>query len=272
MADALETFISYLHQQAELSMPPLYFSAPYRAAVAAPPLLGNQPAAVHAAPIFPQVNQMQSAPVVLPVVAREPLVNRVQQSDKRSALISLYETQNKCTACAISSRRKKFVFGSGNANAAIMIIGEMPSEEDESSGIPFSGEAGELLTKMLTAIAIDRKTDAFITTVLKCRTPAQREATVAEYTACSAVCKEQIAIVSPKALLFLGRLPALTLLNKTEPITRMRGHIFEYQGIPVCVTYHPQALLKNSSLKRPAWEDLQKFQQVCKEHGINATT
>jgi uracil-DNA glycosylase family 4 len=267
MADARHYLISYLQQQKELLMPSLYLSLPLTLRV-----IPQKKAAGDSGPkAMPFMVSFTNEVVVSKIPIPIKQLAQIHHSDKRQALVALYEAHKNCALCSIAARRKKFIFGSGNAQSSIMIIGEATADDDETAGEPFSGEAGELLTKMLSAIHLNRKTDTFITTTLKCRPPANREATQQEVLACTALLKTQISIIQPKIMLLLGRLPALSLLGKTEPISVMRQQAFSYEGVPVLVTYHPQGLLKNTSLKRPAWEDLQKFEKLYKELGIHAS-
>lgn len=167
-----------------------------------------------------------------------------------------------CTACHLSSSRTKWVFGAGNADAPVMVIGEAPGAEEDAQGLPFVGAAGQLLTSMLSAIKLDRSKNVFITNVLKCRPPQNRSPESAEIQVCLPILKKQIDIIQPRAILLLGRIAAHALMGTTESISSLRSKIHDYQGIPVMVIYHPAALLRNAQYKRPAWEDLQKFQAL----------
>ena len=165
------------------------------------------------------------------------------------------------------------MFGAGNPDALFMVIGEAPGEEEDRQGLPFVGAAGELLTKMLSAIAIDRAKQAFISNVVKCRPPGNRNPEPGEVLACSDLLAGQIEIISPKVLLLLGKVAAHALLESTETIAALRernGKHF-YKDIPVFVTYHPAALLRNDNYRRPAWEDLQKLQKALKDANVYAT-
>ncbi len=191
---------------------------------------------------------------------------------KRAALKELYYTALECDRCRLGAVRNTFVFGGGNAAAPLLIIGEAPGEEEDRQGLPFVGAAGELLDKMLEAIDLERKKHAFITNVLKCRPPANRNPESSEICACSDLLLRQIEIISPKALLLLGRIAAQELLKTSESIGKLRSRIHTYNGIPAVATYHPAALLRNPSYKRPAWEDLQKLQELLREIGVYGDT
>jgi DNA polymerase len=131
--------------------------------------------------------------------------------------------------------------------------------------MPFVGPAGNLLTKMLSAINLDRARDVFITNILKCRPPGNRTPAPAETVPCMHILKRQIEIIAPKVLLLLGRIAAQEVLGRTESIAVLRGEKLDYNGVPVIVTYHPAALLRNAQYKAPAWEDLKRLQKILKE-------
>ena len=173
-----------------------------------------------------------------------------------------------CTKCPLAASRTKFVFGAGNADAPVMIIGEAPGQEEDEQGLPFVGAAGKLLTSMLAAINIDRTTDVFITNVLKCHPPQNRNPETAEIVACLPMLKRQIDILQPKAILLLGRIAAHALLDISDSIAKMRLRTFDFNGISTVVTYHPAALLRNADYKRPAWEDLQRFRDLLSTAGV----
>ncbi len=185
---------------------------------------------------------------------------------KRDALKELYTAG--CTACHLASSRKKWVFGAGNAEASVMVIGEAPGADEDEQGLPFVGAAGQLLTNMLTAIKLDRNKDLFITNVLKCRPPGNRSPESTEIQLCIPLLTRQIAIINPRAILLLGRIAAHAVLGISESVANLRSKVHDYRGIPAMVIYHPAALLRNAQYKRPAWEDLQKFQALLEKLGV----
>lgn len=187
------------------------------------------------------------------------------QKSKREELTLLYHEAQNCNSCQLSQSRTKMVFGSGNAEADIMIIGEAPGYQEDQQGLPFVGPAGQLLTKMLAAINLDRTKDVFIANVLKCRPPGNRTPSSEESLTCLSILRRQINIIKPKALLLLGRVAANNILQNSAPISRLRHGIHTYMNTPVKVTYHPAALLRNNTLKRDTWSDLQEFQQLLQE-------
>jgi len=181
-----------------------------------------------------------------------------------STLDELESTINKCTNCVLHKGRNKFVFGSGNPNADVMVVGEGPGAEEDKQGLPFVGRAGKLLTDILKAIDFSRD-DVYIGNIVKCRPPDNRTPLPDEMETCLPYLKKQIEIIQPKLILCLGLTAAKGLLNKKESLTSMRGKVFEFEDTKVMVTYHPAALLRNPNWKRPCWEDLQKFKQLYDE-------
>lgn len=192
--------------------------------------------------------------------------NGMNYEQKRSALKELYMAG--CNKCHLAQTRNKFIFGAGKADAPIMIIGEAPGRDEDIQGMPFVGRAGQLLTSMLEAIKLDRKKDVFITNILKCRPPGNRNPEPQEIVTCFPLLERQIAIIQPKALLLLGRIAAHTILETNDSLAKMRSKVHYFKNIPSMVIYHPAALLRNVSYKRPAWEDLQKFQTLLNDLGI----
>jgi len=169
-----------------------------------------------------------------------------------------------CTKCSLAKTRTNLVFGAGNPDAEIMIIGEAPGADEDIQGKPFVGRAGQLLTDILKAIEFSRD-DVFICNVLKCRPPGNRNPQPEEISKCRPYLNKQISIIKPKLILALGTFAAQTLLNTKEPLGKLRGKFFEYfnEGnlILLLVTYHPAALLRNPNWKKPTWEDVQLFKK-----------
>ncbi len=166
-----------------------------------------------------------------------------------------------CTRCPLGQTRTRFVFGSGNPEAGIMFVGEAPGAEEDRQGLPFVGEAGRLLTRIIEAIEMQRE-EVYICNVLKCRPPNNRDPRPEEVQTCEPYLKRQIEIIQPKVICSLGRFATQTLLRTTESMGRLRGRTHEYEGIPVIPTYHPAALLRNPQWKRPTWEDMKRVRQT----------
>lgn len=161
-----------------------------------------------------------------------------------------------CEACALCKTRKNTVFGVGDERADWMLIGEAPGAEEDARGEPFVGQAGKLLDNMLAAIGLERSAGVYIANVLKCRPPGNRNPEPGEVAQCSPHLVRQIALVRPKLIVAMGRFAAQTLLASDASIASMRGRMFEYQGVPLVVTYHPAYLLRNMPDKAKSWEDL----------------
>lgn len=174
-----------------------------------------------------------------------------------------------CSACGLCEVRILAVPGEGVRQPRVLVIGEAPGSEEDEKGRPFVGPAGRLLDRMLAGIALSRSTNCFITNTVKCRPPGNRVPLPAETAACAPFLIRQIRTVRPAFILCMGRVAAQTMLRTDEGIGRLRGTFFEYTmdaasgaaaaSIPLIATYHPSALLRDASLKRPAWEDLKKL-------------
>jgi uracil-DNA glycosylase len=160
-----------------------------------------------------------------------------------------------CRRCKLAAGRKNIVFGSGNPKAELMFVGEAPGADEDEQGLPFVGRAGQLLTRIIESIGIDRK-DVFICNILKCRPPGNRNPETDEIAACEQFLFRQIAAVRPKIICALGAFGAQTLLRKTEAIGRLRGSLLDYRGAKLIATFHPAYLLRNPYEKRKVWEDM----------------
>ena len=169
-----------------------------------------------------------------------------------------------CTRCTLHETRTRTVFGTGNRAADWMIVGEAPGADEDRQGEPFVGRAGQLLTAMLAAIGL-RREEVYITNILKCRPPENRDPLPEEVACCHEYLERQIALVDPALLLVVGRIAAHNLLQTDLPIGRLRGRVHRYgtAGIPLVVTYHPAYLLRSPLEKRKSWEDLQLAREVC---------
>ena len=167
----------------------------------------------------------------------------------------------KCTRCTLYASALNHVPGEGNPNADFMVVGEAPGQTEDEQGKPFVGRAGQLLTQILEAINLKRE-DVFICNVLKHRPPGNRNPEPDEVKACSPYLIRQIELVQPKVILALGTFSAQTLLDTKTAIGKLRGQVHEYHGVPVVVTYHPAALLRNPAWKRPTWEDVQLARRI----------
>ncbi len=172
-----------------------------------------------------------------------------------TSLKKLYEQVCCCTKCELYKTRKNTVFGEGSTSAKIMLIGEGPGRDEDELGRPFVGRAGQLLDRMLNSIGLSRN-DVYIANILKCRPPGNRDPLPHESTACMDYLRNQVALIKPKILVCLGRVPAGYILGQDVRISRDRGVWRESKGFYIMPTYHPAALLRNESLKKESWADL----------------
>ena len=178
----------------------------------------------------------------------------------RQGLAEIRDTLGKSCRCQPDGAPPgRIVFGAGSPKAALLIVGDAPSLEDEANGTPFTGEAGELLTKMLKAIGLSRE-EVYLTTLVKCRAPGQAQSTPERVKSCLPNLLAQIEAVEPKILCTMGQLAAQTLLRTTTPLVRLRGRFHSWQQIPLMPTFDPAFLIKNPEMKRAAWIDLQQIQ------------
>ncbi|WP_454676309.1 uracil-DNA glycosylase [Achromobacter marplatensis] len=185
----------------------------------------------------------------------------VAQAVKNATLDELREQVVACTACGLCDGRRHAVFGQGATPTRWLVVGEAPGEQEDRQGHPFVGRSGQLLDAMLAAVGMSRETDVFITNVIKCRPPGNRNPKPEEIAACSPYLMRQIALLKPERILVLGRFAAQTLLGTDATIGSLRGRVHalktdEGAEIPVIVSYHPAYLLRSPSEKARAWQDL----------------
>ena len=170
-----------------------------------------------------------------------------------------------CIKCNLSLHRNKVVFGEGSISADLMLIGEAPGADEDKQGKPFVGRAGQLLTKMLSAINIKRE-DVFICNILKCRPPNNRNPEKEEIEICTPFLEKQIEFIKPRFIFTLGNFATKFILKTDVGITKLRGKPVEWKdGITIIPTYHPSALLRNPNLKRGSWEDLKLVRRLLDE-------
>jgi len=160
-----------------------------------------------------------------------------------------------CQRCKLCRSRTRIVFGAGNSQARLMFIGEGPGHEEDRTGEPFVGAAGQLLNRIIEAIRLNRQ-DVYIANVVKCRPPGNRLPEPEEIATCSPFLNRQIRAIRPRFICTLGSCAAQNLLNTQEAVSRLRGRFFDHEGIRVLPTYHPAYLLRNPEKKREVWEDM----------------
>jgi uracil-DNA glycosylase family 4 len=178
------------------------------------------------------------------------------------ALSTIRTDLGDCTRCKLHALgRKQIVFGVGKADADLMFVGEAPGGDEDIQGIPFVGRAGQLLTKIIEAIGLTRD-DVYIANVIKCRPPQNRNPEPDEVETCEPFLFQQIDAIKPKVIVALGTFAARALLRTLDPISRLRGRVFEYRGAKLIPTFHPAYLLRNPSSKREVWEDMKLVRQL----------
>lgn len=203
---------------------------------------------------------------VSPVRIEQP-VNRTDRAQKDSAgdpggaLAELRNEIGDCTRCKLSEGRTNIVFGDGNASARIMFIGEGPGREEDLQGLPFVGDAGTLLTRLIEKMGLSRP-EVYIANIVKCRPPMNRDPEDDEVATCRQFVERQIEIIRPEVIVTLGRVALQALMNNPKlKITAARGHFIEYAGIPLMPTFHPAYLLRNPGDKWKTWADAQKVME-----------
>ena len=173
------------------------------------------------------------------------------------SILSFHSSIENCRKCNLGTIRNKFVFGSGDSKADLLLVGEAPGEEEDLRGEPFVGRAGKLLDKILKAIGYTRNTNVFITNIVKCRPLDNRDPLPSEVEECLPYLNKQIELIKPKLIVALGKVAGKTLLKKDILLKEMRNETHYFKSIPLRVTYHPAALLRNPSLKKETWKDFQ---------------
>jgi uracil-DNA glycosylase family 4 len=170
-----------------------------------------------------------------------------------------------CTRCKLHGQgRRQIVFGVGNPDADLMFVGEAPGADEDIQGIPFVGRAGQLLTKIIEAIDLKRE-DVYIANVIKCRPPGNRNPEPDEVGTCEPFLFQQIDIIKPKVIVALGKFGAQTLLRSLDPISRLRGRVYNFRGAKLVPTFHPAYVLRNPSSKREVWEDMKLVRTLLSE-------
>ena len=218
----------------------------------ATPPLQREPPGAGAAPLIRQAPS--------PVMAADSEL--VQWPD----LDSLGRAVAACTRCKLHASRNRTVFGVGDPQADWMLVGEAPGADEDRLGEPFVGRSGGLLDAMLQALGL-RRDQVYITNILKCRPPGNRDPLSDESACCRAFLDHQIDLVSPRLIMAVGRIAAQNLLATTQPMKDLRGRVHRYRSIPLIAGYHPAYLLRSPSEKRKAWEDLKLAQRTLRECG-----
>ena len=208
-----------------------------------------------ATPVFPAWLTELGIPSGLSVNDNGERVATVDGLAAAESLEDIARMVRDCTRCVLHASARHPVPGEGNPQAEVVCVGEAPGANEDEQGRPFVGDAGQLLTKILAAIQLARD-EVFICNVLKHRPPANRDPLPDEVAACQPFLRRQLAVIKPRVILAFGRFAAQTLLGTETALGKLRGQVHSYHGIPVIVTYHPAALLRNEAWKRPTWDDV----------------
>jgi uracil-DNA glycosylase family 4 len=214
--------------------------------------LDSQPAATRA----PLQSQEPPIPPRKPFPPPPAQADAVPPADRAQFLTLIREDIGDCTRCQLSQGRNKIVFGDGSANARLMFVGEGPGADEDATGIPFVGKAGQLLNNMITAMGLKRE-EVYIANVVKCRPPGNRTPEPDEANTCSPFLFRQIDVIRPQVLVALGATAATYLLGSRQPLAGLRGRVHAFRGSQLIVTYHPAYLLRDPRQKKEAWADLQ---------------
>lgn len=216
-----------------------------------------------AATFFRQLQALGEQFVLLPAEAperpEEPSLNPPQQSkvltDHFRSLEQMQRELKDCRLCLLSEGAQHFVLGEGDPAADLMFVGEAPGAEEDRLGRPFVGQSGKLLDKIIAAIGFSRE-EVYITNMIKCRPPDNRDPLPEEIARCEPILLTQLALIRPKVIVTLGRFSAFYFHGRQDTLKNLRGRVADFDGIKVVSTYHPAALLRNADYKRPTWEDM----------------
>jgi len=218
-------------------------------------------------PVTPQSGKTPEAPIAEP--GNGPPVSRLpedgNQSTRERRLAMLEERVHACTRCQLHNGRMNAVPGTGVLDPLVLVVGEGPGADEDRRGLPFVGRAGQFLDKWLDAIGLSRTTNAYISNIVKCRPPDNRDPLPHESEACLPYLRDQIALIRPQTILTVGRIASGVMIGSDTGIGKLRGRTYYYDGIPLVPTYHPSGVLRNPDLKRPVWEDLKRLRALIPE-------
>jgi uracil-DNA glycosylase family 4 len=257
--------------------PPVSVVSPVEAVVEARPLAAKATAverSVAPVPIAPVTSRPEFLePPIAKLVSFDDLVplpaTRVDAAHKAEALLGIKTEIGDCTRCPLAyAGRRTIVFGDGDANARLMFVGEGPGADEDASGIPFVGKAGQLLNNMIQAMGLKRE-QVYIANIVKCRPPANRVPEPVEANTCDPFLLQQIDVVQPQVIVALGSTAATYLLGVKQSLSSLRGKWHSCRGAKLAVTYHPAFLLRDPGMKGAAWKDLQ---MVMEELGLKPLT
>lgn len=271
MSNPRDLFAAYLRQRSELGESPVILeldeqgrartSENDRGAAAA------RPHSTSLDPVRPSPRRpdwRKGAPAIPPpgIVVSAPAQDLFSDDPLHGATLERIATLvRSCTTCALCKERANAVPGEGPGDARLVVIGEGPGATEDETGRPFVGRAGELLTDILAAIDLPRE-QVFICNIVKCRPPQNRKPQQDEIDACVPYLHRQLEVIGPSVILAMGSTAAETLLNTKQSLGSLRSRVHEFRGIPVIVTYHPAALLRNPNWKKPTWDDVRIARQL----------
>lgn len=280
-SDPVRRVARLLRQRSELSAPPLVLGEASRgdflravASLRASTAEAPEPSSTRRQEAGPGAGERMAAKAAsarakaggssTPASTDEEVPARVAAAFDTSAMEydALRDAAMACTRCGLAETRTSVVFSDGNPEARLVVVGEAPGANEDRTGLPFVGAAGKLLDLMLASVDLSREDSVYICNVLKCRPPGNRNPAPEEIRACAPFLARQLELVKPEALLAVGTFAAQLLTSRDQPLGRLRGEVHSYEGIPLVVTYHPAALLRNSGWVRPTWDDLQLLRQV----------
>lgn len=191
------------------------------------------------------------------ITYKESLFEDISSKNYQNMIDIRLDVEN-CKLCPLHKTRTNVVFGTGNEKAKLVFVGEAPGADEDAQGMPFVGKAGQKLTQIIQAIGLTRE-EVYITNVLKCRPPGNRNPLPEEIRCCEPYLIAQLKLIKPQTICALGTFAAQTLLKTDQPISKLRGRFHTYQGIRLMPTYHPAFILRNPQYKRDVWEDVQKL-------------
>ncbi|RKX77997.1 MAG: uracil-DNA glycosylase [Spirochaetes bacterium] len=188
------------------------------------------------------------------------------KNSRESRLLELRREIDSCKRCALWEGRTNVVTGEGVLDPLVMVIGEGPGEYEDKTARPFVGKAGQYLDKWLKAIGLSREKNCFIGNIVKCRPPGNRDPLPGECESCLPFLLRQIELIKPKVILTAGRISSRILTGEELGMGKLRGKVYNFRGIPLIPTYHPSAVLRNSELRRPVWDDLKRLKSLLENH------
>ena len=210
------------------------------------------------------VSAVVESPVQEETLQDKPTESETQPDASNSNWQELESLVNQCTKCKLQATRSQAIFGAGNQNARLLVIGEAPRQDEDAQAKVFVGESGDLLTAMLKAIDLPRE-DVYITSIVKCYSPEKRDPLTAEIEICHAYLRRQIELIQPKVIYSVGAMATQALLHSEESISLLRERQHNYEGIPLIASFHPAYLLRKPSEKRKAWQDLLQVKRLLAE-------